>query len=56
MSLGNFSFSVTCRHLCAFCDSAWVRTEAERAALVNLVALIRKEIDYLIAAQFVKFS
>ena len=56
MTLRYFLRAVATVHLRTLRDPAGISAQTQRAALVDLMALIRQEIDDLVLAQLVKFS
>lgn len=56
MALRYFGFAVAAVHLCVFGDMTWISSEAQCAALCNMLVLIRKKVDYFMRAVFVKFA
>ena len=56
VALGDLRRAVAFRHLCAGHDAARIRAEAQRAALVDLIALVRHEVDDLVCAALVKLA
>ena len=56
MALGDGVRAVAARHGGAGLDYAGIRAQAQRAALVNIIALTGHEVDDLVRAQLVKFA